>query len=162
RPTSRWSAFMRRSRGRWRVRRVVWRRSWARSRFRTPSWTRMRTGSRGGCGGWGAGRTCWSGGGGGRRSGGGRGCWGLLRWGACGGGVEGGWARDGLWFRIEDPGMRVTVGDRGGEGGLPATSAHLVPVDREWAGLSALPGDDPGFAVQPSDLAYVIYTSGST
>jgi amino acid adenylation domain-containing protein len=69
---------------------------------------------------------------------------------------------DRLSFMIEDTGMPVIVADEASTAELPATGAHLVCVDEEWADIAALAADDPGFAAKPSDLAYVIYTSGST
>ncbi len=69
---------------------------------------------------------------------------------------------DRLSFMVEDTGMPVIVADEASEPRLPATTAQVISVDREWDALSALDLSDPGFAVSPSDLAYVIYTSGST
>jgi amino acid adenylation domain-containing protein len=67
-----------------------------------------------------------------------------------------------LSYMIEDTAMPVIVADTAGEPDLPASRAHVVPVDREWAEISALDARDPHFGVKNSDLAYVIYTSGST
>jgi amino acid adenylation domain-containing protein len=58
--------------------------------------------------------------------------------------------------------MPVIVADESGAAGLPATTARVVRVDREWAEIAELAAGDPGFGVRNSDLAYVIYTSGST
>ncbi len=67
-----------------------------------------------------------------------------------------------LSYMVEDTGMPVVVADASGEEGLPATTATVVHVDREWDAISALEDGGPGVAVAPSNVAYVIYTSGST
>jgi len=45
---------------------------------------------------------------------------------------------------------------------LPATSAEIICVDRDWPAISRQPATNPEPASRPENLAYMIYTSGST
>lgn len=45
---------------------------------------------------------------------------------------------------------------------IPATTAAIVPIDREWPMIAEFSADNPCRVATPNNLAYVLYTSGST
>jgi len=67
-----------------------------------------------------------------------------------------------LTYMIEDADLPVVLTDDASEAGLPATSRHVVSLDREWAEIAGLEPTPPAGGATPSNVAYVIYTSGST
>jgi amino acid adenylation domain-containing protein len=69
---------------------------------------------------------------------------------------------DRLSFMVQDADMPVVLTDDTSETSLPAATATVVSLDRDWPDLSALDGANPGAVADPSNVAYVIYTSGST
>jgi amino acid adenylation domain-containing protein len=69
---------------------------------------------------------------------------------------------DRLAFMLEDAHMPVVLTDDESESAVPTDSATVVSLDRDWAALSALDGDNLDEIADPTNVAYVIYTSGST
>ncbi len=65
-------------------------------------------------------------------------------------------------YMVKDAAMPVVVADEAGEPGVPATSARILPVDREWGRIADLDAADLGLETPVASVAYVIYTSGST
>ncbi|MBW4483051.1 MAG: amino acid adenylation domain-containing protein [Tildeniella torsiva UHER 1998/13D] len=45
---------------------------------------------------------------------------------------------------------------------LPATTAHVICLDRDWDAIAQHSSDNPSSSVTAAHLAYIIYTSGST
>ncbi|HEV7588712.1 MAG TPA: amino acid adenylation domain-containing protein [Longimicrobium sp.] len=67
-----------------------------------------------------------------------------------------------LAYVIDDAGIGILLTQERLLETLPASSAELVCLDRDWPVIAALTGDAPASAVVPGNTAYVIYTSGST
>lgn len=69
---------------------------------------------------------------------------------------------DRLTYMVDDADMHVILTDDASEAGVPATTATLLSLDREWATISELNSDNLDRQTTPANVAYVIYTSGST
>jgi amino acid adenylation domain-containing protein/non-ribosomal peptide synthase protein (TIGR01720 family) len=68
-----------------------------------------------------------------------------------------------LAFMVEDAGAPVLLTQARLLADLPATKAHVVCLDSQWAAsIAHEDGSNLAGLVRPSNLAYVIYTSGST
>jgi amino acid adenylation domain-containing protein len=63
---------------------------------------------------------------------------------------------------LDDTAMPLVVADERTAADLPRGRWHPVLVDRESAGIAALPGGDLGLEIHPEQLAYILHTSGST
>ena len=69
---------------------------------------------------------------------------------------------DRLAYLMEDSGAQIILTDERLWDRLPAQSAFIVNLDREWAEIEEQSVDNPAPLVDGANRAYVIYTSGST
>ena len=67
-----------------------------------------------------------------------------------------------LSFMLEDANVAILLTREALEENLPAHSARMVCLDREWSMIEGYADCVPGSAVGSENLAYVIYTSGSS
>ena len=67
-----------------------------------------------------------------------------------------------LVFMLEDTRAPVLLTQQRLVAGLPAHSAHVVCLDRDWEQIAAESDENPLSGMTAENLAYVIYTSGST
>ncbi len=69
---------------------------------------------------------------------------------------------DRLAFMIEDARAPVLISQAPLADRLPATTAEVLWIDRDWDQIARLPDTAPESGAAPEHLAYVIFTSGST
>jgi len=67
-----------------------------------------------------------------------------------------------LAFMLADANVHVLLTQEPLLATLPATTAQVICLDRDWAQLADNQSTNPSNGVQAEQLAYVIYTSGST
>lgn len=67
-----------------------------------------------------------------------------------------------LRFMLEETGAAVLLTEHSLAPIMPATSAKVIALDRDWPIIKESNSDNPVAVLAPTNLAYVIYTSGST
>jgi len=76
--------------------------------------------------------------------------------------IDSSYPKERLAMMLEDAQAAIVLTQEQLVPNLPATSAEIICVDRDWPAISRQPATNPEPASRPENLAYMIYTSGST
>ncbi|MGF1630369.1 MAG: amino acid adenylation domain-containing protein [Kiloniellaceae bacterium] len=76
--------------------------------------------------------------------------------------VDPSYPADRVAYMLEDSGTKVILTEASLVARLPASTAQVLCLDRDWPEIAKQPDDAPSAIAGAGDRAYIIYTSGST